>query len=83
LLPEDVAPAAIDLWECHALAVSLFGDMGTQWRTGAHGPTGLDYNALPPVLRIRGIARSEWADVFDDLRTLEMAALEQIFEDTE
>jgi len=81
LLPSDVAPAAVDLWDCNTLAVDVFDAMATQWRTAAHGPTGLDYNAIPLVLRMRGVARAEWPDLFDDLRVLEMAALEQIFED--
>ena len=52
--------------------------MGTQWRrAGMDGmATGLDYSALPAVLRIVGVPRSEWLHVFDDLRVMEDAALE-------
>lgn len=49
--------------------------MSTQWRIGMAGPTGLDYNALPHVMRLSGVSRANQADVFADLRTLEDAAL--------
>jgi hypothetical protein len=49
--------------------------MSTQWRIGMSGATGLDYTALPPVLRLCGIARQQHASVFADLQTLEDAAL--------
>jgi hypothetical protein len=52
--------------------------MSTQWRTGMAGPTGLDYGALPEVLRMTQVPRREWALVFDDIRTMEDAALTTI-----
>lgn len=42
------------------------------------GPTGLDYAAVPVVLRLIDIPRSQWAGVFEDLRVMEDAALTQI-----
>jgi len=50
--------------------------MGTQWRPGAAGLIGLDYNALPVVMRMAGVPLAERADVFESIRTLEDAALE-------
>lgn len=52
--------------------------MGTQWRTGMHGPTGLDYAALPVVLSLEGIPKKKRQDVFDCLRAMEGAALHEI-----
>jgi hypothetical protein len=52
--------------------------MGTQWRVGAGGATGLDYGVLPVVLRLSGVPRAEWPDVFDGLRIMEEAALDHI-----
>lgn len=49
--------------------------MGTQWRSSGLAPTGLDYNALPVVLRIQGVPRAEWRDVFEQIRILEDTAL--------
>ena len=37
--------------------------------------TGLDYNAIPPVFRLLGIPRKEWADLFEDLRVMEAETL--------
>lgn len=49
--------------------------MSTQWRVGMAGATGLDYNALPAVLRLSEVQRKDWPAIFDDLRILEDAAL--------
>ena len=42
------------------------------------GPTGLDYQAIESTFRMTRVPRSEWPHVFEDLRTMEDAALEQI-----
>jgi hypothetical protein len=42
------------------------------------GPTGLDYNALPQVMRLTGVPHKDWQDVFDGIRTMEDAALEKM-----
>lgn len=49
--------------------------MSTQWRTGMAGATGLDYNALPVVMRMGGISMKDQPDVFEDVRVMEDAAL--------
>jgi hypothetical protein len=49
--------------------------MQTQWRVGPAGPYGLDYTALTEVLRMLGIARSEWAEVLTCIRVMEGEAL--------
>lgn len=60
--------------------VSVFMDMLTQWRVGPGGATGLDYTALPIVLRIREIPRTERQDIFDGIQTMERAALKGLRE---
>jgi hypothetical protein len=52
--------------------------MATQWRMGPAGPIGLDYGPLAHVFRIRGVAEADQPRVFDDIRVLEDAALEQM-----
>ena len=52
--------------------------MGTQWRMGPGGPVGLDYGALPGVLRMMGAKRADWHWLFEDLRVIERAALEEM-----
>lgn len=50
--------------------------MSTQWRVGMAGATGLDYGALPEVLRMSGVPRSKWPEIFESIRVMEDAALE-------
>lgn len=55
--------------------------MGTQWRMGPGGPVGLDYGAIPSVLRLMRVKREEWPDLFDDLRVIEREALKEMHKD--
>lgn len=53
--------------------------MSTQWQTAAMGGiVGLRYEALPAVWQGLGIAPEQIPEIFDDLRTMEIAALEAI-----
>lgn len=38
----------------------------------------MDYAALPEVFRMMGIFRREWPDLFDAIRIMERAALEEM-----
>lgn len=78
LVRSDLDVAAIELWPEVDLAVEVFDKMRTQWRVGANGATGLDYSVLPFVLRMVRVPRSGWPDVFDDLRVIENASLDEI-----
>lgn len=60
--------------------VETFCDMLTQWRMGPTGPTGLDYQALPVVFRIRRIPRADHGDIFSGVQVMERAALKRILE---
>jgi hypothetical protein len=66
----------VEVWPDNVQAVNTFIAMGTQWRVGMAGATGLDYAALPVVMRLSGVLAAERADVFDAVRTMEDAALE-------
>lgn len=55
--------------------MNVFVAMSTQWRTGMSGPTGLDYSAVPTVMRMQQVPRQDWPDAFDALRVLEAEAL--------
>lgn len=50
--------------------------MRTQWRVGFGGPIGLVYGELPLVLRMRGVPRAKWPNLFDEVQVMEAAALE-------
>lgn len=69
------------MWPDNLPAVNVLIAMSTQWRVGAAGPVGLDYNVLPAVLRLQGIPRSDWPDTFECVRVLEAEALTVMSED--
>lgn len=75
LRPEDFPPEEIALWPDNVLVKDVFQAMGTQWRAGPAGLLGLDYAALPAVLRFLGAPRSRHSEVFDGVRVMEMTAL--------
>ena len=77
LTSDDVA-VTVEIWHENYQAFSVFNALSTQWRHSMNGITGLDYNVLPNVLRLLNIARSEWSQIFDDVRTMESAALKEI-----
>lgn len=72
---EDLDDTAALVWPENLPAVNTFIAMSTQWRTGAMGATGLDYNALPAVMRLAGLPRAEWPDAFEGVRIMEAEAL--------
>lgn len=74
LTPEDVATSIV-IWPDTMQAYRLFEALSTQWRIGMAGATGLDYAAIPMTLRLQGVPRAEWPLLFDDIRTMEAAAL--------
>lgn len=64
-----------EIWPDNWESVTVFADLATQWRVGFAGPTGLDYGVIPGVLRLRRVPRAQWAQVFDDVRVMELEAL--------
>jgi len=76
LTVDEAGGPDVIVWPDNLPAVNCFIQLGTQWRVGMAGATGLDYAAVPFVMRTAGIPRAEWHDVFDSIRTLEAAALE-------
>ena len=50
----------------------------TQWRVGAHGATGLDYNVVYHKMDRMGLTPSEYDDIEGDVRLMEDAALATI-----
>ena len=65
-----------ELWQENVATVEVFAGMMTQWNVGASGAVGLRYEAMPIVMRARGIPSALRGDVFDGLRVMERAALE-------
>lgn len=61
-------------------AIGLLISMGTQWRVGAAGAYGLDYNVLYRKMDRMGIAPGEYDDLEADVAILEDAALSKMHE---
>ncbi|RIQ74577.1 hypothetical protein D0838_05100 [Bordetella avium] len=78
---QDIAPPPVALLPDNRLPFAVFAAMDTQWRTGPGGATGLDYGVLPTVLRFMNVERTQWPGVWDSVRVMERAALEEMHKD--
>ena len=65
----------MQVWPDNLLAVTVFLAMSTQWRTGAVGPTGLDYGALREVWKRTRVPADKRDEVFAQLQVIEREAL--------
>lgn len=74
----DIAEPPVELYPDTLPALDLFAALGTQWRVGQGGVTGLDYAAAESALRLQRAPRSRWPTLFADLRVMERAALEEL-----
>lgn len=74
--PEEDIEVYPDNWN----AFIVFDSMSTQWRTGAIGATGLDYNVIPLVCSSVGIKKKEIPEILQDIRVLESEALKVMIE---
>ena len=68
----------VEIWPDNVPATNTFIAMGTQWRMGPAGATGMDYGPLPGVMDMLGIDLPERTDTFECLRVMEIAALKII-----
>ena len=60
-----------DCWN----SVMVFEALSSQWRVSFAGATGLDYQAIPVVLNLKGIKKNQHEKIFNDIRVMERAAL--------
>lgn len=67
-----------EVWPDNWVSFGVFVSMGTQWRAGMGGPTGLDYGVLSDVMRLGGVPEAEWPYVFGNVRLMEGEALKQM-----
>ncbi|MFK3941855.1 DUF1799 domain-containing protein [Pseudomonas monteilii] len=75
LILADVPEEEVEVWPDAWPALRLFEALGTQWRTGQGGASGLDYTAVPATASMLGIKRRDLIDIFPDLRVFEVEAL--------
>ncbi|MCK2109230.1 DUF1799 domain-containing protein [Pseudomonas juntendi] len=79
----DIPVEEVEVWPDAWPAFRLFDAMGTQWRVGPGGPSGLDYTAIPATASMLGIKRRHLTDIFPDLRVMEVEALAVMAESME
>ncbi|MGI4847556.1 MAG: DUF1799 domain-containing protein [Janthinobacterium lividum] len=75
LTVEEANGPPVRVWPDNILAVEVFIEMATQWRTGFSGPVGLDYGVLSMVMDVAGVPKKKRNEVFRDLKAMEVAAL--------
>ena len=66
------------MWPENMAAVVLFNRIGSQWRTGMSGPTGLDYSVLFRLMDHMGLEGDDWMQMLLDIQVLETAALNEL-----
>ena len=67
---------AFEVWPENWPAFALFCKLGSQWRVGMNGPTGLDYTPLLALMARMKLSDEDHDELFDDIQTLERAALD-------
>lgn len=71
----DIAEDDVEIWPDNWPAFLLFNALGTQWRTGPGGATGLDYSVVREVAILIGIKKRQIPELFPDLQVMEAEAL--------
>lgn len=76
---QRLAAAEFELHADNVQAFNLFTQLATQWRYAvgmqATVALGLEYHAVESVFRLARIPRAQWPALFDDIQTMEAAAL--------
>lgn len=68
-------PPVVDVWPENWPAVDLFVRIGTQWRVGMGGASGLDYSVVWKMIERMRLSQDEEENLFEDIRYLEGEAL--------
>jgi hypothetical protein len=68
---DDTVEVFPDIWPAFALMAA----MGTQWRVGMGGATGLDYGVIREVGSVIGMTKKQISKAFPDLQVMEAEAL--------
>jgi hypothetical protein len=74
-LTMDDVDEEVEVWPDNWPVFRLFNALGTQWRTGAAGATGLDYSVVREVATLIGIKKRQIPELFPDLQVMEAEAL--------
>lgn len=65
----------VEVWPENWPAFRLFSRVGTQWRVGVNGRTGLCYEAVYPLMDRMDLPPDEWDAMLDDIAAMERQAL--------
>ncbi|MBM6442408.1 DUF1799 domain-containing protein [Pseudomonas sp. MIL9] len=71
----DIAEDDVEIWPDNWPVFRLFNALGTQWRAGPGGATGLDYSVVREVAILIGIKKRQIHELFPDLQVMEAEAL--------
>ena len=80
-LAKAAANEEVLIWPENWQVWSLFADLRTQWSVGMGGRTGLQYLVLFDMLDRLGLEPAEWRQAFEDIQTMELAALAAMHEE--
>lgn len=72
---EDYASDPVDPFPDNVAAFELLKYMRTQWCQGPGGPYGLNYTVMHHKMDRMGLSPEDYEALEDDLRTMEVAAL--------
>ena len=70
-----MAADPVDIWPDNLAAFEIFSFLGTQWRVGMSGATGLDYNVVYRKMDLLSLAPEEYDALECDIQIMEDAAL--------
>ena len=73
LTADDYDEVIIEVWPDVWPSFQVFQSASTQWRTGMGGPTGMDYNVMPWLMKVHGV--EDEVTALSDLKVMEAAAL--------
>lgn len=68
-------PPVVEVWPENWPAVDLFVRVGTQWRVGMGGASGLDYNVVWRMIDRLRLGAEQEDDLFEDIQHLEREAM--------
>lgn len=78
---EDAPDTDCEVWPENWRAVVVFRTLSTQWRIAPSGHRyGLDYAVIPVTLRLIGVAKKHWGELFSALQIMEAEFLEALSE---
>lgn len=66
------------MWDENWPALEVFVDNMTQWRVGAAGPIGLDYNVFHSALSRKNLSNEDFDAMMLDIGIIERAALREM-----